>query len=183
VAFWVVRHGSNEAFQRDLREFVVGTVFFCTGAMVLNLLSQIRTRTKGASEGPVAAWIRSKPPVRKAVAVLAGVVAGGLVGATSIGGGVLIVPLLMVLFGLPARRTVGSSIFIAVVLTLLTSMVYSKGGAADIPTAGIMAVGSLIGVPLGSRLSTHMHDKLLESVMILLIGIVAVMMLVNNGGH
>lgn len=182
VAYWVAHHETSPEFQNQLRTFIVGTVFFCIGAMVLNLACQIRTAKVGGTGSTLASFLRSKPGLRRSLAVLVGAIAGGLVGATSIGGGVLIVPILMVLFGLEARRTVGTSIFIAVVLTLLTTLIYGHEGALDVVTAVVMAGGSLVGVAYGSKLSAKMPDKLLQSVMILLIGIVAVMML-SGGGH
>lgn len=54
-------------------------------------------------------WIFLPDFIGTGWALCAGVVVGGLIGATSIGCGVLIVPLLMIPFGLEARRTVGSS--------------------------------------------------------------------------
>ena len=183
VACWVTQHGASEDLQSHLRTFIVGTVFVCVAAMILNLICQIRTHNAGGAGTTLASLIKAKPRFRRILAVGAGALAGAVVGATSIGGGVLIVPLLMVLFGLEARRTVGSSIFIALVLTLLTSLIYSKGGSADIVTAVVMAAGSLIGVPQGSKLSTKMPDKLLQVVMIVLIAIVAVMMLGGGNRH
>jgi uncharacterized membrane protein YfcA len=63
---------------------------------------------------------------------------------------------------------------------LLTSLIYSKGGAVDMVTAVVMSAGSLIGVPPGSKLSVKMPDKLLQSVVILLIFISAVLMVVKH---
>jgi uncharacterized membrane protein YfcA len=88
--------------------------------MVLNLIGQIRKDKTGGSRKTLAERIASRPHHSKILGLMMGAVVGGLIGATSIGGGVLIVPLLMILFGLEARRTVGSSIFIAVVLEHLT---------------------------------------------------------------
>lgn len=183
VSFWVTRHGSSAEFQHGLRIFITGTVFFCIGAMVLSLGRQIRNQRKQIKGNTLADRINARPVLSRTLGVLAGAVVGALIGATSIGGGVLIIPLLMVLFGLAARRTVGSSIFIAVVLTLVTSLIYSKGGEVDIATAVVMAVGSLIGVPSGSKLSSGMPDKLLQGIVIALICVAAVMMLINGGGH
>jgi len=181
VSFWIVHRGTSPEFLHTLKLFIIGTVFFCTGVMVLNLIGQIRKDKTGGSRKTLAERIASRPHHSKILGLMMGAVVGGLIGATSIGGGVLIVPLLMILFGLEARRTVGSSIFIAVVLTLLTSLIYSKGGAVDMVTAVVMSAGSLVGVPPGSKLSVKMPDKLLQGIVIVLIFIAAVLMLVKNG--
>ncbi len=181
VSFWITHRETSPDFLYALKMFITGTVFFCVGVMVLNLLGQIRRQKSGGTRKTLAERIATCPHHSRILGVVMGVVVGVLIGATSIGGGVLIVPLLMILFGLEARRTVGSSIFIAVVLTLLTSLIYSKGGEVDIVTAVIMSAGSLVGVPPGSRLSVKMPDKLLQSVVIMLIFIAAVLMGLKNG--
>ena len=180
VSLWVTRREMNPEFLHALKMFITGTVFFCIGVMVVNLAGQLRRKNSG-NRKTLAERIAARPHHSWVLGVVMGAVVGGLIGATSIGGGVLIVPLLMILFGLEARRTVGSSIFIAVVLTLLTSLIYSKGGAMDTVTAVVMSAGSLVGVPPGSRLSVKMPDKLLQGVVIVLIFIAAVLMVFKNG--
>lgn len=182
VSLWVTHREADAEFLQALKLFITGTVFFCVGVMGLNLLGQIRKAKSGGTRKTLSERIAARPHHSRILGVVVGAVVGGLIGATSIGGGVLIVPLLMILFGLEARRTVGSSIFIAVVLTLLTSLIYgSKGGAMDWTTAIVMSVGSLVGVPPGSKLSVKMPDKLLQGIVITLIFIAAVLMIFKNG--
>lgn len=184
TARWIAAQGDNEDFTNGLKKFIIATVFFCVFMMVYNLISQIRSGREGAvKKANLADHIAGKPVLRRILGVAMGGVVGALIGATSIGGGVLIVPMLMILFGLEARKTVGSSIFIAVVLTLVTSLSYFSGeNSMDAVTAIVMAVGSLVGVPIGSKLSVKMPEKLLQSVVIGLILVAAVMMLFNGGG-
>lgn len=181
VSFWIMHHEANPDFQHALGQFIIGAVFFSAGLMMLNLIGRIRKDKSGGTRKTLAERIAERPHHSRILGVVMGAVVGGLIGATSIGGGVLIVPMLMILFGLEARRTVGSSIFIAVILTLLTSIIYHKGGATNQVTAIVMSVGSLIGVPPGSKLSAKMSDKLLQSIVIALIFIAAVMMIFKSG--
>ena len=68
-------------------------------------------------------------------------------------------------------------------LTLVTSLSYFSGESSmDATTAAVMAVGSLVGVPFGSKLSVQLPEKILQSVVICLILAAAVMMLLNSGG-
>lgn len=180
VSFWITHRETSPGFLRELKLFIIGTVFFCVGVMALNLIGQIRRQQSGGTRKTLSERIAARPHHSRILGVFMGAVVGGLIGATSIGGGVLIVPLLMILFGLEARRTVGSSIFIAVVLTLLTSLIYSKGGAVNMVTAVVMSAGSLVGVPSGSKLSVKMPDKLLQSVVIMLIFVSAVLMVIRH---
>ncbi len=184
VARWISGPGANEEFTHALKTFITGMVFFCVAIMIYNLISQIRNHKAGGSKVQLADHIAKRPVLRRGLGVLMGAVVGALIGATSIGGGVLIVPMLMILFGLEARRTVGSSIFIAVVLTLVTSLSYFSGeNSMDAVTAIVMAVGSLVGVPFGSKLSVKMPEKALQMIVIGIILVAAVMMLFNGGGH
>lgn len=183
VARWISGQGGDEAFSATLKKFIIGVVFFCVAMMVCNLVNQIRNHQAKRPKALLADHIAKLPWLRRLLGVALGGVVGALIGATSIGGGVLIVPMLMIVFGLEARKTVGCSIFIAVVLTLGTSLHYFTGeDAMDAVTGIVMAVGSLVGVPFGSRLSVRMPEKTLQGVMIVLISTVAVMMLVSNGG-
>ena len=181
MARWVAGHGENQEFANALQHFITGMVFFCVAVMLWNLIRQIRNQK--ATGSPSFDPVTQSPMRRRLLGVAMGGVVGALIGATSIGGGVLIMPILMVLFGLQTSRTVGSSIFIALVLTMMTSVIYGKGGEVDWATALVMAAGSLIGVPLGSKLSVKIPDRILYSVVIVLVFAVALMMLMNDGGH
>ncbi|MBC8206298.1 MAG: sulfite exporter TauE/SafE family protein [Kiritimatiellales bacterium] len=183
VASWVADHGGSEEFANALQHFITGMVFFCVAVMLWNLIRQIRNQKATGSPSLLSDHVTENPMRRRLLGVAMGGVVGALIGATSIGGGVLIVPILMVLFGLQTSRTVGSSIFIALVLTMMTSVIYGRGGEVDWATALVMAAGSLIGVPLGSKLSVKIPDRILYSVVIVLVFAVAIMMLIKDGGH
>ena len=170
-------------FQERLRLFIAFVVIACAVILIIN---HIRDRdTKEGNEASAAGWIqalRKNKVGRRVAAIVLGGVVGALIGSTSIGGGVLIVPMLIMVFGLTTRQTVGTSIAIAVVLTLVSSIIYGSSGQLFVWTAVVMAVGSLIGVPIGSRLSVKLPDRLLRAVVIAIIIVAAVTMLFK-GGH
>lgn len=175
VALWISRQGGNDAFKHGLKTFIICIVFFSIGVMILNAIKKVATEERSLADKIQGHWL-----LRNVLCVLLGAAIGGLIGATSVGGGVLIVPLLIIVFGLTASRTVGSSIFIAMVLTFITAMIYGKGGELDIHSAVVMAVGSLAGVRYGSRLSVKLPDRLLRWIMIGLILAAAIMMVLNR---
>lgn len=180
VALWISGQGANEHFQHSLKFFIAGVVFFSVITMIINIITRSRQSLEN-EERSLSSRINSHAVLRNGLSILMGGVVGGLIGATSIGGGVLIVPILIILFGLPASRAIGSSIFIAVVLTLVTSMIYGRGGELDKVTAIIMAIGSLTGVYYGSMLSVKVPEKLLQSIVISLIFVATVLMLMSQG--
>ncbi|MCF7816928.1 MAG: sulfite exporter TauE/SafE family protein [Kiritimatiellales bacterium] len=174
VALWISRQGGDDAFKHSLKTFIICIVFFSIGVMIINTMKKV-----ASEERSLAAKIQGHWMLRNVLCILLGAVIGGLIGATSVGGGVLIVPLLIIIFGLSASRTVGSSIFIAMVLTFVTALIYGKGGELDYHSAVVMAIGSLAGVRYGSKLSVKLPDTLLRWIMIGLILLAAIMMLLH----
>lgn len=179
VSRWISNQGSNAEFKDSLKTFIIFIVFFSVGVMILNAVNTFRKKAKD-EKLDLASKIQQHWVLRNVLCILLGALIGGLIGATSVGGGVLIVPMLIIVFGLSAARTVGSSTFIAMILTLMTALVYAKGGALEAPTAIVMAIGSLAGVRHGTRLSVKLPDQLLRLIMIGLILIAAVMMLASR---
>jgi uncharacterized membrane protein YfcA len=107
---------------------------------------------------------------RLAAGIALGFIAGALIGATGVGGGVAVIPILTGCFRLDMARTVGTSILIAVVLTLVASGVYQLlGHAGGVPSAApawsaaiLMTCGSLAGVYAGARMGRRMPEKALQ---------------------
>lgn len=174
VAAWVSRQSGNDSFKHSLKICIICIVFFSIGVMIINASQKISSK-----EHSLATKIQDHWLMNNVLCILLGAVIGGLIGATSVGGGVLIVPLLIIVFGLSASRTVGSSIFIAMILTFATALIYGNGGELDYHSAVVMAIGSLAGVHYGSRLSAKLPDPLLRWIMISLILIAAIIMLLH----
>ncbi|MCY3712130.1 MAG: sulfite exporter TauE/SafE family protein [Gemmatimonadetes bacterium] len=97
-----------------------------------------------------------------ALAVVLGAVIGGLIASTSVGSGILIVPIMIIVYRLTAVDTVGSSIFIALSLTFTSSIIYAGSSQLDLAIAVTMAAGSLVGVPLGVRMSRRIPERYLQ---------------------
>ncbi len=180
TAVWVSHQGANEAFKDSLKTFIVCVIFLSIGMMIFNMAGQSRSAL-ARKERSLAERINAHRVLRNALSILMGSMCGGLIGATAIGGGVLIVPILIVVFGMSARRTVGSAIFIAFILTMTTALIYGIHGEQDTVTALIMAFGSLGGVYYGSKLSVQMPETLLRIIVIVLVVAAAIMMLGGQG--
>lgn len=109
------------------------------------------------------------PAGKKILAVCLGFVIGVLIGGTSIGGGVLIIPVLLVFLDCDAGQAVGTSIAVSVFLSLVGGAVYIFYGNFVPGTALIMALGSIPGVYFGARLSTRMNEKMLRIIVTALV--------------
>lgn len=173
---------TSTRFQHGLN-LLIGTVILLSAVMlILNFIGTLRRRPD-TPKRTLADSISEHPILRRILGVLCGIIVGGLIGSTSIGGGVIIVPLLIILFGLTTRATVGTSIFIAVVLTLVTSIVFSVGAQMDFATAIVMSVGSLAGVHWGSKFAVKLSERVLQGIVTGVILIAAVLMLCGQSGH
>lgn len=105
--------------------------------------------------------------------LLIGLAAGFLGGLVGIGGGVLIVPALVLLLGLSQHMAQGISLaMILFPVGILGVINYYKNGFVDLRFAGLLAIGFFAGSYLGSKFSLSLPQdtvrKIFAVVMILL---------------
>jgi uncharacterized membrane protein YfcA len=101
-------------------------------------------------------------PRTKATAVVLGLVAGVVIGMTSVGSGAVIAILLVLVFGLAPRRVVGTDIAHAAVLLWAAAIVHLAVGNVDLELAGTILLGSIPGVWVGSRLGLKLPERGLQ---------------------
>jgi uncharacterized membrane protein YfcA len=104
-----------------------------------------------------------------------GLVAGVLSGLFGIGGGIVIVPLLMVLVGLTITQAAGTSLA-ALLLPVgaLGALEYWRGGFVNFGFAALLAVGLLLGAYLGARLGISLPVEVVQRAFGVLLVIVGV---------
>jgi uncharacterized membrane protein YfcA len=97
-------------------------------------------------------------PAAKSAAgmVLIGLVAGFLVGMTSVGSGTIIMMLLLLFYRYAPKVMVGTDIVHAVVLTGVTGMLHYRLGNVDFSLVSCLLVGSIPGALVGSYLGTRL---------------------------
>jgi len=102
--------------------------------------------------------VTHRPPTMKSFAGLAfiGLLAGFLVGMTSVGSGSIIMMLLLLFYSFSPKVSVGTDIVHAVLLTGMTSLLHFRLGNVDPGLVLSLLVGSIPGGLLGSHLSTRM---------------------------
>ena len=89
-------------------------------------------------------------------------VASGLFG---IGGGVLLVPLLVLLFDFPQHRAQGTSLVALIPPTgLLAFLAYAKAGFVSWETGLLLIPGVFAGGILGSWLAKHLRPRRMQQV-------------------
>ncbi len=170
IASWYVNHRAgfvlDEAariqFQGNLKLFIAAAMLASTGLLILNLVQ------KQMNDNPSEPGSHSG---RAPLCILLGAIIGAIIGSTALGAGILAIPVLLFCFGIAASQTVGSSIFIGLILTFISSFIYSKGGQIHIPTAVFMSLGAIVSVYYGSRMTVLLSEAKLK---IVVIGIIIV---------
>ena len=110
--------------------------------------------------------------------VLLGLVAGTASGVIGIGGGVLLVPALVFLFGLSQRMAQGTTLALLVPpIGLLAAWTYWKDGYVDLRIAGLVCTGFFLGGLCGAQLAQHLSDRVLERVFGVALLLIAVKMI------
>ncbi|MGI9338946.1 MAG: sulfite exporter TauE/SafE family protein [Gammaproteobacteria bacterium] len=103
---------------------------------------------------------------------------GMIMGATGIGGGVLIVPALLAGGELP-KRVVGTSIIIALALSALSALVYAGGGQVRFDLMLWMLAGSVFAVPVGGYVLHRSSEVFVRHALVVVVSAALVMMLIG----
>jgi len=123
--------------------------------------------------------IANRPPTMKGFAGMAviGLVAGFLVGMTSVGSGSIIMMLLLLFYSFPPKVNVGTDIVHAVVLTGVTGMMHFQLGNVDPALVLSLLIGSIPGGLIGSHLATRVPMLWLRRILCALLLITGVRLL------
>ena len=112
---------------------------------------------------------------------LIGVGVGLLTGFFGVGGGFVIVPALALVLGFPMRMAVSTSLLIIALMAIGGLVGHLQSGQMDWPLAGLMLLGSAVGMTGGSWAAQRVSlPTLTKSFAIFAIG-VAIVMLIYNG--
>ena len=142
-------------FLQHLRQLYGAGVndFIKTAVGILLILVSTLLLLQRRIEGQVA----NRRPTAKSFAgmVVIGLVAGFLVGMTSVGSGSIIMMLLLLFYSYPPKVMVGTDIVHAVLLTGCTSIMHFHFGNVNLSLVGYLLIGSIPGGLIGSQLSTR----------------------------
>lgn len=97
--------------------------------------------------------------------LLLGLAAGVLAGLIGPGGGILIVPALVFLFGLSQHQAQGTTLALLVPpIGLLAAWTYYKQGYVDLKIASFICIGFFFGGLLGAKIATNLSPVVLQRV-------------------
>ena len=95
--------------------------------------------------------------------LLIGILAGVFAGMFGIGGGLIIVPALVLIYGLTQHAAVGTSLgALLLPVGALSAWVYWKNGNLNIGYSALIAAGLFLGAYFGARLVQPVSDLILR---------------------
>ena len=93
-------------------------------------------------------------------------IGSGIVGAA---GGFLLVPVMLVVLGIPTRMTIASSLAITFISSIGGTVGKVMTGQVEYWPALIMVIASILAAPLGAKMGQKMNTKVLQAVLAILI--------------
>src|SRR5215204_5926854 len=109
--------------------------------------------------------------------VVGGIAAGAFGSLLGLGGGLLIVPLLTLGFGLPLREAVGVSLVSVIVTSSASAGVYLERRVANLRLGMSLELFTAIGALVGGSIAFLVDERLLSVLFAVLLGYVAFSML------
>ena len=97
--------------------------------------------------------------------LLLGLITGIFSGLIGIGGAIIIIPTLVLLFGLSQHTAQGTTLALMVPpIGLLAAWTYYKAGFVDLKIAGLICLGFFVGGLVGARFATQIPEQVLRKV-------------------
>jgi uncharacterized membrane protein YfcA len=113
--------------------------------------------------------------------IVLGLVAGVLSGLLGIGGGIIIVPALIILFGLSQQQAQGTTLALMIPpIGLLAAWTYYNHGYVDLKIAGFICLGFFVGGFFGAKLATGISTQVLQKIFGVALLLTAIYMIIKK---
>lgn len=97
------------------------------------------------------------------LAIVIGIITGGITSLIGASGVMIIVPILTMLFKVSVHTAIGTSLFVDVIASLTVSYSYYKNGNIELKSGIWIALTSIIGAQLGASFASKMGEGNLSS--------------------
>ena len=123
-------------------------------------------------------------PLDVAALAAIGLAAGVLAGLLGIGGGLVMVPAMVLLLGFDQHVAQGTSLVVIIPAALSGSITHYRNGRVSLRDAALLAGGGVLGATLGSVLALSVDDTILRRLFaIFLLAVAARMILTRDRGR
>ncbi len=110
-----------------------------------------------------------------------GLIAGVMSSMVGIGGGVVIVPSLVIIFAMSQKLAQGTSLVMLLPpIGILAVINYYKAGYVDFKIAGVLCIAFIVGSYLGSKVALNLQESTLKRIFGVFLMILAVKYLFFN---
>ena len=111
--------------------------------------------------------------------IILGMIAGYFSGLIGIGGGVIIVPALVILFGFTQHTAQGTTLALLVPpIGILAAYSYYQKGFVDMKTAILICIGFIIGGFIGGKMAIGLSENVMKTVFAIILILIGIKMLV-----
>ena len=139
-------------------------------------LSMVRRKAEGGLEGDSSAQ-RDYQVTRLPLGMGASFFAGNVSGLLGVGGGVIKVPAMYLLMGIPLKTAVATSNFMIGVTATASAFLYYARGEVDLLVSGATMIGVFIGALIGSRTIHVIKTGYLRKAFIIVLLFLAIQMM------
>lgn len=115
-----------------------------------------------------------------AVAVLMGIIVGVTSALFGVGGGILMVPFMVLVLDLTQHVSEGTSLLVIVPTALAGAIAHGKRGYVDKNAAAVLAAGGVIGALLGAVVGLELSGDLLRKLFAVLVAFVGVRLIYDG---
>ena len=120
------------------------------------------------------------PELTLGIGVLIGIGGGFLSGLIGIGGGVIIIPALVLLLGMPQATAQGTTLAMMIPpIGIFAVLAYYQRGAVDLKMAAVLCVGFVLGSIFGAKFALAIPEEALKKVFGVLLLIIGGKMLIH----
>lgn len=108
-----------------------------------------------------------------------GVFAGVMSGLLGVGGGIVTVPMLIILFSVDPHRAVGTSLAAIVPTAIMAAFRHTQLGHVDWRLAGMVAAGAVVGALFGASATPYVSAPMLKKIFAVFMILTAIRMLMK----
>jgi uncharacterized membrane protein YfcA len=113
--------------------------------------------------------------------VIIGLLAGFTGGIAGVGGGIIVIPALVLVMGMSQYSAQGTNLAMMIPpIGILAAWNYYKQGYVNVKFALILAVSFIIGGYLGSKVAVHLPQETLRRIFGVLVLVIAIKMILNK---
>jgi len=132
---------------------------------------------------PEGAWLALPGLAGIALEIVTGFAIGWLAGLLGVGGGVILVPILTLLFGVPQHAAQGVSLFMIVPTSIVGAWTQLRLGAVEKPVVAPVAIASVVAAVAAATIAHHLPGATLRQLFGVLLVVIGSRMVLNPGSR